>query len=490
MKRPAIITIMGHVDHGKTSLLDVIRYTDITLSEYGNITQNIGAYYVKLSENNFVTILDTPGHKAFGGIRIRGIIPTDIIIMIIAANEGIKSQTIEIFKLIKKVNKPFMIIINKIDKNNVCTNLIKNILMRLNIFHLNICFKYFMIKISIKFKIGLTYLKQIILNEIEKLDLITNLNTNTRGIILEYTFDNIRKILATLIVKKGVLKNGNIIVIANNFFKIRNIINDKGFIINLATPSMPVCVSGLDSIPKIGESFFVVKNEKLAKKAVKMYNKKMDKKPVIVEKSFIPFSKILEQKIIIIKKIIIKTNTFGCLEAITNIIKTMHNKQEVKIIFASIGNVSKSDINLANVTKSVIVCFNVKINIDATKLLNNLNIKIKCYSIIYHFINDIQSIFNYYPEKKIDVIGYGRVKKIFLFNNINIAGCLITKGYIHYKSRVKLIREGKIIYWGKILKLKRFKRDIKEVKQGYECGLLLNNFNNININDKLKIYNF
>ncbi|WDR80626.1 translation initiation factor IF-2 [Candidatus Purcelliella pentastirinorum] len=485
--RPPIVTIMGHVDHGKTSLLKYINSNRTKYKEDGNITQNLYSYQIN-TEKGLITFIDTPGHSAFTTMRSSGAKITDIIVLIIAANDGIMPQTIEAINQAQRVKVPIIVAINKIDIIKSKSKEIKKELTKYNIIPEEWGGENLFVEISAKFGQGINELLENIILQSEILELKTNINTLAKGIVIESYLDKQKGPIINVITKEGILKKGNIILCGTKYGKIKAMHNEHNEKINEVFPSVPVKILGLSGIPNIGDVITVTQNEKIAKE-IAFYRKK--------QKREIKFNKIIKNdKQDIFKEniqkinILIKANNHGQLRAILDTIYQLKNKTvKINIISYNIGWITKTDVNLANTTKSIIFGFNVKSENTIKKIIKNTKIKIRYHNIIYKLIEDIELIIKNIEKKQKNKNkqGIAEVKNIFKSPNFGtIAGCLIKEGTIKNFSNVIVIRNEKIMYNGKIESLRRFKTDVKEVNTGSECGITLKNLNNILPGDIIK----
>ena len=492
-QRPPIVTVMGHVDHGKTSLLDALKQTDIASKESGGITQHIGAYSVLLKNGSTITFIDTPGHEAFTAMRMRGAQITDIVVIVISADDGIKEQTVEAINHAKSANVAIIVAITKIDKTVDNIPHIKNSLFKYELVPEDMGGDIAVIAISAKKKQGLKELEDAILLQAECLNITANTNTLAEGIIIESRKSSLKGILVTSLIQKGTLNIGDIIVIDEEYFKVRTLRNCKGQKIYNAMPSMPVEISGLKSVPQVGDKFRVVKNEKIAKKAISFTKNKKSASKIILN-NLTSFEDLLKAKADNCKafNIIIKSDTEGSLGAIKDSLLTLSSEKIIiKITHSMAGDINTSDISLAKVTNSIVLGFNVKICNQASKLAKSFNVSINCHSIIYDFINDVKQAMNQLilPSVRENIIGYAEIKEIITLTKIgNIAGCVVTEGLINRKSNVRIVRKNKIIYNGKLSALKRFKNDVTDVNKGFECGVSFEKFYDFKKNDKLEFY--
>ncbi len=478
--RPPIVTILGHVNHGKTSLIDYIKSTEIVKKEKGNITQYINAYYINNKFGNF-TILDTPGHSIFTNMRYRGINITDIILLIIAIDDGIMPQTLEIIDYIKKYNIPIIVGLSKIDKINYLNNIdiIKKKISKYNIIPKEWGGNNIFVNFSTKSSKGIEKIFQAIKKESKKLNLNTNINDYASGYIIESTVNKNKGIITNILIKNGTLKIGDIILSKNIFGKIKLICDDNKEKIKYGLPSMPVEILGLSKIALPGEKFTVIKNKKIIKKIINLENKKLSiKKNKNINKIENIFKK--KEKI----NIIFKTDVYGSLDAITKIINKKF-KKKINVISSQIGDINKNDLILAKTTKSIIIGFNIKINNLIKKNISKLNIKIYFFNIIYKLIKKIKKIIkNKFKLKNKIIIGRAKVKNIFSKSKSHIIiGCIVIEGNINLINPIQIIRNKYIIYKGKIKSLKRFKDKVKIIKRNIECGIHIEKFTKINIGD-------
>ncbi len=481
--RPPIITIMGHVNHGKTSLIDYIKSSKIVDQEKGNITQYINAYYIN---NKFgkITLLDTPGHSVFTNMRNRGMNITDIILLIISIDDGIMPQTLEIIKHIKKYNIPTIIGLSKIDKINYHNNIdvIKKKISKYNIIPKEWGGKNIFVEFSVKSSKGIKKIFKAINKESKNINLNTNINKYASGFIIESSLNKNKGIITNILIKDGKLNIGDIILSGNIFGKIKSICNDNHKKINYGLPSMPVEILGLSKIPIPGEKFIVVKNKKIIKKIVNLKNKKIiSKKKIYTNKTENIFQK--KKKI----NILIKTDVYGSLDTILKLINK-NFKKKINIISAKIGEINENDIILSKTTQSIIISFNTKINNLIKKKIQKYKIKIYFFNIIYKLINKIKKIIKktFQYSNKITV-GKAKVKNIFNKSKLDIIiGCIVNKGSIKISYPIQIIRNKNIIYEGKIKSLKRFKKKVVIIKKNIECGIHIKNFNKIKIGDTIE----
>ncbi len=485
--RPPIITIMGHVNHGKTSLIDCIKLSNIQKKEKGHITQNINAYNIKSKYGKF-TLLDTPGHCAFTDMRKKAIKISDIIILVISIDDGIMPQTKEIIEFSNKNKIPTIIALNKIDKINYLENIkiIKKNIIENNLIFNKILKKNIFIKISTKSNVGINKLIKYIFKISKLINLKTPINGMASGIILDSNINKNIGPIAKILIKKGTLKKGNIILCNETYGKIKCIYNNKK-VIKKAKPSMAIEISGLYNIPKIGEKFIIVNNKKKAKKITEI-KYKINKEIKLEKIKNKNINNILTNKNDHTNNlnIILKTNLLSYIKTIKNNIKKI--SKNIKIIYYNIGNISENDLIYAKTTNSIIIGFNVKKN-NSIKKKYNYNIKIYYFTLIHKLIEKLSYIYKIKSNNKNNkktILGIAIVKNIFKSNkNDIIAGCKINKGSININNKIKVIRNNKTIYKGNIKTIKKFKNNIKIVYKNNECGIHIKNYNNIKIGDKI-----
>ncbi|QJC36186.1 translation initiation factor IF-2 [Enterobacteriaceae endosymbiont of Donacia cincticornis] len=495
--RSPIVTIIGHVDHGKTSLLDYICSSNITSKEVGGITQNINAYEI-IFDNKKIVFFDTPGHESFISMRLRGVQITDIIILVIAIDDGVMPQTIEAIQHAKTMKVPIIVAINKIDKKISNFEKIKNELSRYNIISEEWGGENIFVKISAKTGEGINKLLKIILLQAEMLELKAINQGIAKGIVIESFLEKGKGPIANVLVKEGKLKKGDIILCGCTYGKVKCLINFKGLKTLYAGPSTPIKILGLSELPYAGDNFIVIKNEKQAKEIAlyrknKLRNIELTQKQKQFQKIFSNLN--LNKKDIYEVKLLIKSNTQGSIEAIKNtLLNLSNNKINIKIIHCGIGEINETDISLAiaNSSKNVIIIgFNIKKNNIIKKLTKIKYIKIMFFTIIYDLISYIKKYIQnlLIPKYKKLILGNAEVRSIFTIPKIGvIAGCIVTYGLIKRNNMLKLFRNNQIIHEGIIDSLRRFKESVNEVRNGMECGISIKNFNDIYIGDKIEIF--
>lgn len=495
IKRPPVVTVMGHVDHGKTSLLDALRSTDVAGREAGGITQHIGAYQVSLANGEKITFIDTPGHEAFTAMRSRGAKSTDIVILLVAADDGIKAQTVEAISHAKAAGVPIIVAINKIDKPGADPDRVKNELLNHELVPEEFGGDILVVEVSAKQRIGLEKLEETILLVAEMLDLKANASATSSGVVIEAKVDKGRGVVTTFLVQRGTLNVGDIIVAGKSCGRVKSIANDKGQKIEHALPSSPVEVLGMEVAPSAGDKFYVVQSEKIARDIADYRLKaERDKANTGYDKAtiadmFTKASSGIEQKNL---NFIIKGDVQGSVEAIiSSVAKLEHEEVKVKVIHSAVGGITESDINLAALSKAFIAGFNVRANNEAKLLAEKLGVNIRYYSIIYNLLDDIKAMLSgmLSPSIRENYIGTAEIRKVFNITKAGkIAGSFVTHGIIKRGSGVRLLRDDVVIHEGKLKTLKRFKDEVKEVKENYECGLAFENYEDIREGDKLEVF--
>ncbi len=487
--RPPIVTVMGHVDHGKTSVLDVLRSANVVSGEFGGITQHIGAYQIE-SNSNKITFIDTPGHAAFTEMRARGSKLTDIVVLVVAADDGVKPQTIESIKHAKAANVPIVVAINKCDLPEADPQKIKNQLLEYELIAEDLSGDTLMVEISAKKKTNLDKLVESIILQSEILDLKTDFDSKATGAVLESKIDVGRGPVATIIVTTGTLKKGDFFVSGFKWGKIRAIINDKGKNVNEAQPSSPVEILGINGAARAGDDFIVLESEKEAKNLSenRAEEKREGKNPLTFATQESAFSGNLSKEL----NMIIKSDVHGSSEAIKNAISQIkHDEVKPKIILADIGMVTETDVTLAKASNAVLIAFNVKPSKEAKKLAESENIKISSYNIIYEVLDYIKQKMSglLTPDVKETVIGTAKILEIFKVSGAGkIAGSKILEGEILSTSDVRIIRDGAIIFTGKVGSLFREKNQVKQVANGQECGIAVKDYMDFQKNDTIEAF--
>ena len=487
--RPPIVTVMGHVDHGKTSVLDVLRSANVVSGEFGGITQHIGAYQIE-SQSNKLTFIDTPGHAAFTEMRARGSKLTDVVVLVVAADDGVKPQTIESIKHAKAANVPIVVAINKCDLPDADPQKIKNQLLEYELIAEDLSGDTLMVEISAKTKKNLDKLVESIILQAEILDLKTDYDTKATGVVLESKIDVGRGPVATIIVTTGTLKKGDFFVSGLKWGKVRAIINDKGEAINEALPSTPVEILGINGAAKAGDDFIVLDSEKEAKtlSSNRAEETKDGKNPLTFATQESAFSNKSSEEL----NIIVKSDVHGSSEAIKSAISQIkHDEVKPKIILSDIGMVTETDVTLAKASNAVLIAFNVKPSKEAKKLAENEKIKISSYNIIYEVLDYIKQRMSglLAPDVQETTLGTAQILEIFKVSGAGkVAGSKVTEGEILSNSDVRIIRDGAIIYTGKIGTLFREKNQVKQVSNGQECGITVKDYMDFQKDDTIEAF--
>ncbi len=487
--RPPIVTVMGHVDHGKTSVLDALRSANVVSGEFGGITQHIGAYQIE-SQNNKLTFIDTPGHAAFTEMRARGSKLTDVVVLVVAADDGVKPQTVESIKHAKAANVPIVVAINKCDLPEADPQKIKNQLLEHELIAEDLSGDTLMVEISTKTKKNLDKLVESIILQAEILDLKTDYESKATGIVLESKIDIGRGPVANIIVTAGTLNKGDFFVSGLKWGKVRAIINDKGQNISEALPSTPVEVLGINGAAKAGDDFIVLNTEKEAKMLSENRAKesKDGKNPLTFATQESAFSDKSTEEL----NLIIKSDVHGSSEAIKNAISQIkHDEVKPKIILADIGMVTETDVTLAKASNAVLIAFNVKPSKEAKKLAENENIKISSYNIIYEVLDFIKQRMSglLAPDVQEKITGTAQILEIFKVSGAGkVAGSKVTEGEINSTSDVRIIRDGAIIYSGKVSSIFREKNQVKQVSGGQECGITVKDYMDFQKNDIIEAF--
>ncbi len=488
VSRPPVVTIMGHVDHGKTTLLDTIRKTSVVEGEFGGITQHIGAYQVVVNEKK-ITFLDTPGHEAFTAMRARGAQVTDIVIIVVAADDGVMPQTREAVDHAKAAGVPIIVAVNKIDKPGANPDNIKSQMADLGLIPEEWGGDTVYCEISAKMNIGIEDLLETILVVSELSDLKANPNRYAYGTVVEGKLDRGRGPVATLLVQNGTLRTGDPIVVGAAYGRVRQMLNDKGKEINEAGPSMPVEITGLNDVPVAGDKFMAFESEKMSRHVGEERSKlKQDKDRKTTSALSLDdlFSKINEGSVQDLN-IIVKSDVQGTAEAVKSSLEKIDvDGIRVNVIRSTVGSISESDILLASASQAIIYGFNVRPEANVRKKAEEEGVEIRLHNIIYKMVEEIEAAMRgmLAPEVQEVIIGQAEIRQVIKVSKIgSVAGCYVTDGVMRRDCGVRLIRDGIVVYEGKLGSLKRFQNDAKEVAQGYECGLTIENYNDIKEND-------
>jgi translation initiation factor IF-2 len=492
VSRAPIVTIMGHVDHGKTSLLDYIRKAKVAHGEAGGITQHIGAYHVDTG-HGIITFLDTPGHEAFTQLRARGAKLTDIVILVVAADDGVMPQTIEAIHHAKAAGVPVVVAINKIDKPDANPDRVKQELTQYEIVTEEWGGDVMCVPISALTGLGIDSLLDTILLQAEVLELHAPVNTPAKAVVIESRLDKGRGSVVTVLVQSGTLRRGDMVLAGTTYGKVRAMIDEVGRQVDVAGPSIPVELLGLADVPSAGDDMIVVSDERRAREiaAFRQEKQRQDKlsrqQAAKLENLFSGINEGLVQNV----PVIIKSDVQGSFEAITSSLERLSTDEiKVQVIHAAVGGINESDINLANASNALVIGFNTRADANAKKLAEANGIEIRYYSIIYEIIDDVKSAMSgmLAPEQKEIITGNVSIRQLFSVGKLMIAGCMVTDGVIKRSSKIRLIRDSMVIHDGELSSLKRFKDDAKEVKSGYECGLSLNDYNDLKEGDILEAY--
>ncbi len=493
LHRPPVVTVMGHVDHGKTSLLDAIRKARVAQGEAGGITQHIGAYRVNLSKGA-LTFLDTPGHEAFTSMRARGASVTDIVILVVAADEGIMPQTVEAINHAKAAGVPIIVAVNKMDKPEADPEKIKRQLSEHQLLSEDWGGEVIFAPVSAKSGEGIEHLLEMLLLQAEVLELKANPNKPAKGVVIESRLDKGRGPIATLLIQEGTLKVGDTVIAGVSFGRVRAMINDQGQNIDQAGPSDPIEILGLSTVPNAGEVIHAVGEDGIAKiVAEHREDKERAAKMSVGGKVTLEdlFAKIQKGEIHELK-LVLKGDVQGSVEAVRDALnKLSTDKVAVNIIHSGVGGVTESDVMLASASNAIIVGFNVRPDIKAMNLAEREEVDLKVYDIIYNAIDEIRKAMEgmLAPTEKEKYLGRAEVRNVFNISKVGtVAGCYVVDGVLQRNAKVRLLRDNVIIYSGKLNSLKRFKDDAKEVQQGYECGLGLENFNDIKVGDVVEVF--
>ena len=491
--RPPVIVVMGHVDHGKTSLLDAIRSTNVIEGESGGITQHIGAYQVKINDRD-ITFLDTPGHEAFTSMRARGAMITDIAILVVAANDGVMPQTVEAINHAKAANIPIIVTVNKMDLPDANFDKVQQELMKYELVPEAWGGDTIYVPISAKKREGIDNLLEMVLLEADVLELKANPTKQAKGTVIEARLDKSKGPIATMLVQRGKLDVGDTIIVGSTIGRIRTMVNDKGKKVKTAGPSMPVSITGLTSVPESGDTFYEVKDEKTAKHLIEKrqyekHQKEISTSTIVTLDDL--FNKIESENLKQLN-IIVKADVQGSVEALKQSLEKLSNNEvKVKVIHSNVGGVTESDVTLAKVSGAIIIAFNVRPEVIAKSIADKEGVEIKQYSVIYDAINDVEAAMKGMldPVFKEVVIGTAEVRQTFKVSNVGtIAGAYVLTGKVARNAGIRVIRDNIVIYDGKLVSLKRFKDDVKEVDKGYECGLQIDGFNDIKEMDQLEVY--
>ncbi|MGE5514202.1 MAG: translation initiation factor IF-2 [Bacteroidota bacterium] len=492
--RPPVVTIMGHVDHGKTSLLDALRETDVVAGEAGGITQHIGAYQVRMPSGGKITFIDTPGHEAFSAMRARGAKVTDIVVLVVAADDGIMPQTVEAIRHAKAAGVPIIVAINKIDKPGADPNKVRQELLQHELVTEDLGGDVLTVEVSAKKRMNLEKLEETILLQSEILDLKANPRRAAQGTVVEAKMEKGRGPVATVLVQKGTLKVGDVFVAGAEWGKVRALVDDKGNRVEEAGPSTPVEVLGLDGVPAAGDDFVAVEDEARARE-IAGYRQRKDRE----SRAKLAQRGTLEEMFSAIKAgeakelpVVIKGDVQGSIEAIIGSVEKIGNDDvKVRVLHSAVGPVNESDITLARASGGLIIGFNVRANPQARDMARRDNVDIRYYSIIYDVTDDMRTMLSgmLAPTLKEHFLGYASIREVFnITKHGKVAGCMITEGIVKRGAGVRLLRDNVVIHQGELAQLKRFKDDVKEVREGYECGMSFTNYEDIRAGDVIECF--
>ncbi|QNK73024.1 translation initiation factor IF-2 [Variovorax sp. PAMC28562] len=493
LPRAPVVTVMGHVDHGKTSLLDYIRRAKVAAGEAGGITQHIGAYHVQ-TDRGMVSFLDTPGHEAFTAMRARGAQATDIVILVVAADDGVMPQTKEAIKHAKAAGVPIVVAINKIDKSDANLDRVKQELVAEEVVPEEYGGEVPFISVSAKTGQGVDELLEQVLLQAEVLELRAPVDAAAKGLVIEARLDKGRGPVATVLVQSGTLKTGDVVLAGSTFGRVRAMLDEDGKTIKTAGPSIPVEIQGLTEVPQAGDEFMVMADERRAReiatyRAGKFRNTKLARLQASnLQSMFTDLSAGEVQTL----RLIIKADVQGSQEALAqSLLKLATEEVKVQIVYAGVGGISENDINLAIASKAVVIGFNVRADSGARKLAENNGVQLNYYSIIYDAVDEIKVAMSgmLAPERREEIIGSAEIRTVFVASKIGtVAGCMVTSGSVNRSAHFRLLRENVVVYTGEVDSIKRMKDDVREVKEGFECGIKLKNYNDIKEGDQLEFF--
>ncbi|MDA9708343.1 translation initiation factor IF-2 [Alphaproteobacteria bacterium] len=493
-ERPPIVTVMGHVDHGKTTLLDALRNTNVVSREQGGITQHIGSYQINTKNNKKITFIDTPGHSAFSGMRSRGAKLTDIIILVVAADDGVMPQTIEAIQHAKSAKVPVIVAVNKIDAPGADKDKVINELLKHDIVVEKLGGDVPLVEVSALKKLNLENLIENILILAELLEIKASITQRSEGTVIESKREQGRGVVASIIQQRGILNKGDIVVVGSQWGKIRAIIDDKGKNLKQLNPSSPAEILGLNDVPVAGDEIIVVESESRARE-VSEYRKSV----ILKERTNLSRTNSMENILKSIKagekkllNIVLKADTLGSKEAIISSLEKIGNDEvNTHILLAGVGGINETDVALASANEALIIGFNVRADINAKRSAKQTGINIKYYSIIYEIFDEIRDLLSglLSPIEKENFLGYAKIKQVFKVSKIGkIAGCIVTEGAIKRNTKLRILRDNIVIHSGNLDNLKRHSDEAKEVKEGLECGISIQNFNDIQVEDVIECY--
>ncbi len=493
LARPPVVTVMGHVDHGKTSLLDTIRRTRVASGEAGGITQHIGAYHVE-TEKGVITFLDTPGHEAFTAMRARGAKATDIVVLVVAADDGVMPQTIEAIHHAKAAGVPLVVAVNKIDKPDANPERIRQELVAQGVTPEEWGGDTQFVEVSAKANTNIDGLLDAILLQAEVLELQAAADGPAKGLVIEARLDKGKGPVATLLVQSGTLRRGDMVLAGQVYGRVRAMLDEAGKVVTEAGPSIPVEIQGLSDVPRAGEDMMVLPDERKARE-IALFRQGKFRDVQLAKKQAAKLESMFEQMgegEVQHLPIILKADMQGSYEGLAHALdKLSTDEVKVNIIHSGVGAITESDVNLALASKAVLIGFNVRADASARKLAESSGVDIRYYNIIYEAVDEVKAALSgmLAPEKKESVIGIVEVRQVFVISKVGtIAGCYVLDGVIKRNAGVRVLRNNVVIHQGELDSLKRFKDDVKEVKSNFECGLSLKNFNDIQEGDLLEVF--
>ncbi len=493
LPRAPVVTVMGHVDHGKTSLLDYIRRAKVAAGEAGGITQHIGAYHVE-TPRGMISFLDTPGHEAFTAMRARGAQATDIVILVCAADDGVMPQTKEAIKHAKAAGVPMVVALTKIDKPGINLERVRSELIAEEVVPEEFGGDVPFVGVSAKSGEGIDALLEQVLLQAEVLELKAPVDAMAKGLVIEARLDKGRGSVATVLVQSGTLKTGDVVLVGQTSGRVRAMLDENGKTIKEAGPSIPVEIQGLSDVPQAGDDFMVMADERRAReiatyRAGKFRNTKLAKQQAAKLDSMFTDLSAGEVKTL---PIIIKSDVQGSQEALaSSLLKLSTDEIKVQMVYAGVGAISESDVNLAIASKAVVIGFNVRADVGARKLAEGNDIDLRYYNIIYDAVDELKAAMSgmLAPEKREEIIGMAEIRTVFVATKIGtIAGCMVTSGMVTRNAHFRLLRNNVVVYTGELDSLKRLKDDVREVKEGFECGVKLKNYNEIKEGDQLEFF--
>jgi translation initiation factor IF-2 len=496
LPRAPVVTIMGHVDHGKTSLLDALRKTDVAAREAGGITQHIGAYQVTIAGGQKITFLDTPGHEAFTAMRARGASVTDMVVLVVAADDGVMPQTIEAIHHAKAANVPLIVAVNKIDKQGVNLDRVRQELLQHEIVVESLGGDTQEIQVSALKGTNLDKLQEAILLQAEVLDLKANPDRSAEGTVIESKLDKGRGPVATVLVQKGTLRQGDLVVAGAEWGRVRAMLDDKGRQVKEAGPSLPVEILGLSGVPTAGETFVAVENESRARE-ISEYRQRVvrDKQAAAAGAARGTLADMMARVAAGVQKevaVVVKADVQGSAEAlVVTLNKLSRDEVKVRVLHSGVGQITESDIQLAKASNAVVVAFNVRATTQAREMANRDGVDIRYYSIIYQVSDDVQAMVRgkLAPIQREKFLGYAQILQVFEVKRLGkIAGCRVTEGVVRRGCGVRLLRDGVVIHQGELATLRRFKDDVKEVTNGYDCGMSFAHYDDIRVDDQIECY--